>query len=234
MPAAAQQPASADSAQQPATSKQEVKREEKQHAFGLIPLYGAVDIKNVKPLTTAQKFHLMLRTQFDFYPYLTAGLTAGIGQATNSPSGYGQGAEGFGKRFGAAVADGATGNFFGKFVYASLFKTDPRYFQSGEGSAGSRIFYAIEQEFVAHKDSGGRTFHFANVLGAFTSGGISNAYYPDKDRGAGLMASRAGISLAYGCGGNIFLEFWPDIQRKLFHKGEAHSSGAAAPAAAKP
>jgi hypothetical protein len=238
MPLAAQEsspPASATtSTQQTAgVSKGEVKHEERERAFGLVPLTGAVNVKNAQPLTTGEKFKLMVRSQVDFYPYLTAAFGAGVGQAADSPSGYGQGAEGYGKRFGAAVANRATANFFGNFVYASLFKEDPRYFQSGEGSTKSRLFYAIEQEFVAHKDSGGRTFHFANVLGAFTSGGIANAYYPDNDRGAGLMASQAAASLGYGCAGNIFLEFWPDIHRKFFHKGQANSSGAAAPTAGK-
>jgi hypothetical protein len=83
---------------------------------------------------------------------------------------------------------------------------------------------AIEQEFVARKDSGGHTFHFSNVLGALTAGGISNAYYPPSDRGFGLTISRAGIALGYGCLGDMFLEFWPDIDHKLFHKHESQAN----------
>jgi hypothetical protein len=81
-----------------------------------------------------------------------------------------------------------------------------------------RVLYGLRQEFVCHTDSGGRTFNFSNVLGAFTSGGISNAYYPESDRGFGLTMSRSGIALAYGMAGGLFDEFYPDIDRKLFHR----------------
>jgi len=73
---------------------------------------------------------------------------------------------------------------------------------------------------VAHRDSGGRAFHFSNVLGGLTAGGISNAYYPEADRGFGLTLSRCGIAWLYGVGGGIFSEFWPEIQNKIVHKNK--------------
>jgi len=92
---------------------------------------------------------------------------------------------------------------------------------------------ALKQEFVTRKDSGGHTFHFSNVLGAFTAGGISNAYYPKGDRGFGLTVSRSAIALGYGCLGNVLVKFWPDIDRKLFHrgggKGQPSDASSAAP-----
>ena len=99
-----------------------------------------------------------------------------------------------------------------------LFKEDPRYFRLGHGSFKHRFGYALAQEFVCHTDKGGRMFHFSNLLGAFTSGGISNAYYPEADRGFGLTMSRSGIALMYGSLGGLLSEFWPDIDRKVFHK----------------
>ena len=103
-----------------------------------------------------------------------------------------------------------------------LFKQDPRYFRLGEGTMKRRIAEALEEEFVARKDSGGTTFHFSNVLGALTAGSISNAYYPQNERGFGLTMSRAAIALAYGCLGNVFMEFWPDIDHRLFHRNGKH------------
>jgi len=75
----------------------------------------------------------------------------------------------------------------------------------------------VEQEFVAYQDSGGRTFAWENICGAFTSGTLSNAYYPSTDRGVGLTISRSVIAILYGSAGGIFSEFAPDIEHKLFH-----------------
>jgi hypothetical protein len=212
--------------EQPLTSDQVLKQEEHQRALGVVPMFGMTSVRNAPPLSTKQKAELMARTMYDPFTFVAAGLTAGVGQATNSFAPYGQGAEGYAKRYGAALADGADSNLFSNFVYPVIFKQDPRYFRVGEGPLKPRIYSAIRQEFVARKDSGGHTFSYENVLGAFTAGTISNLYYPSTDRGVGLTISRASIALGYGCLGNVFLEFWPDIQAKLFHKREnqAHPS----------
>ncbi len=217
-----QQPSQANQ-QQPLTSEQVLKQEEHQRALGVVPMFGMTSVKNAPPLSTKQKAELMARTMYDPFTFVAAGLTAGVGQATNSFAPYGQGAEGYGKRYGAALADGTDSNLWSNFIYPVIFKQDPRYFRVGEGPIKLRIYSAFKQEFVARKDSGGYTFHSSNVLGAFTAGTISNTYYPQSDRGVGLTVSRASIALGYGCLGDLFLEFWPDIQGKLFHKHESQA-----------
>ena len=201
-----------------------MRQEEKQRALGVVPMFGMTNVWNAPPLSTKQKFDLMMKTMIDPFTFVAAGITAGIGQASDSFPEYGQGAKGFGKRYGSALADGADSNFFSGFVYPVIFKQDPRYFRVGQGTIKKRIFIALKQQFVARRDDGSHTFHFSNVLGAATAGTISNAYYPPSDRGVGLTASRAAIALGYGCLGNLFLEFWPDVNQKLFHrqKNEAH------------
>lgn len=146
------------------------------------------------------------------------GLQAGLSQAENEFPEYGQGAEGYGKRYGASLADEVSAGFFSNFFYPALLKEDPRYFRLGQGTLKHRVGYALAQEFVCHTDKGGRSFAFSNVLGAVSAGGLSNAYYPQSDRGFGLTLSRAGIALLYGSLGGLSDEFWPDISRKLFHK----------------
>ena len=216
------QPATANP-ERPLSGAEVLKQEEHQRALGVVPMFGMTSVKNAPPLSSGQKAELMARTMYDPFTFFAAGLTAGVGQATNSFAEYGQGASGYGKRYGAALADGADSNLWSNFVYPVLFKQDPRYFRVGEGPIKLRIYSAFKQEFVARKDSGGHTFHFSNVLGAFTAGTISNTYYPQDVRGVGLTVSRASISLGYGCLGDIFLEFWPDIQAKLFHKHESQA-----------
>lgn len=173
---------------------------------------------NAPALTTGEKFHLFVKGSFDPFEWAAAGFQAGVSQAENEFPGYGQGATGYGKRYGASLADQVSSNFFANFAYPVLLKEDPRYFRLGEGSIKHRIVYSLEQEFVCHTDAGGRSFNWSNILGAFTSGTLSNAYYPSTDRGVGLTLSRSTISLAYGAVGGLVDEFWVDISHKLFHK----------------
>jgi hypothetical protein len=194
------------------------KKEESQRVLGVIPHFGVTDRQDADPLRPREKFRLFLKSAFDPVTIGIVGVQAGLSQADNSFPDYGQGAQGYGKRFGAAFADEVAAGFFSNFAYPSLLKQDPRYFRIGKGSLKHRIFYSIKQEFVAHTDSGGRSFHFSNVLGALSGGGLSNIYYPSSDRGFALTMSRAGIAILYGTAGGVFDEFWPDISRKLFHK----------------
>jgi uncharacterized iron-regulated membrane protein len=213
-------PAAHDQTAPPPSAPEEQiqKHEQSQRMLGVVPMFTVTSRQNAPPLTTREKFHLTAKQITDPFTFVAAGLQAGIGQATNEFSGYGQGAAGYGKRYGATFADQASGQFFSNAFYPTLFKEDPRYFRDGEGTVKHRIRYALTQEFVCHTDAGGRSFNWSNVLGAFTAGGLSNVYYPSTDRGLGLTMSRSGIALAYGSLGGLMQEFWPDIQRKFFHK----------------
>jgi len=206
-------------AQLPSAPEEQVqKQEQSQRMLGVVPMFAVTSRQNARPLTTREKFHLTAKQITDPFTFVAAGAQAGLSQATNEFSGYGQGAAGYGKRYGATFADQASGQFFSNAVYPTLFKEDPRYFRSGEGSIKHRIGYSLAQEFVCHTDAGGRSFNWSNALGAFTTGSLSNVYYPSTDRGFGLTMSRSAIALAYGSAGGLMQEFWPDIQRKVFHK----------------
>jgi len=206
-----------DVAIQPDQKKIE-KQEQSQRVLGVIPQFGVTSRHDAPPLSTAGKFKLFVKSSTDPFTFAAVGLQAGLSQAENEFEGYGQGAAGYGKRYGASLADNASSGFFANFFYPTLLKEDPRYFRLGEGSVKHRIGYSLAQEFVCHTDKGGRSFNYSNMLGAFTTGGLSNLYYPPEDRGATLTVSRSLISIAYGSAGGLLSEFWPDIQKKLFHR----------------
>ncbi len=207
-------------AQQEERQREILRKEESQRMMGVIPNFAVVNQEDAVPLTSRQKFHLFAKSAFDPVEFVLVGAQAGISQAQDSFPAYGQGAEGYGKRYGAAFADQVSAGFFSNYLYPTVFKSDPRYFRLGQGPIKHRVVYAVEQVFVAHKDDGGRSFHYANVLGALTAGSISNAYYPSDDRGFGLTMSRAGIALLYGGLGAVADEFYPDLFRLVFHKHE--------------
>ncbi len=198
----------------------------------ILPQFDVTSRQNAPPLTSGEKFRLFVKSAFDPATIGTVGLQAGLSQAENEFAGYGQGAQGYGKRFGASLADEVSSGFWSNYVYASLLKEDPRYFRLGSGNSfRRRLFRGIGQEFVCHTDSGGRSFSYESVLGGLTSGAMSNLYYPGKslirtipatattpavpvyedDRGVELTLSRTAISFGYGIAGNLFDEFWPDL-----------------------
>jgi hypothetical protein len=118
------------------------------------------------------------------------------------------------------LADEVSGGFWANYFYPVLLKQDPRYFRLGEGTVRHRFGYALVQEFICRTDQGGRSFAWENLLGAFTTGGVSNLYYPPAERGAGLTLSRSAIAIGYGSLGGLVDEFYPDISRRLFHRRE--------------
>lgn len=214
------------------------RKEQSQRALGVLPQFGVTSRQNASPLTGQEKFNLFVRSAFDPATISIVGVQAAISQGENEFPAYGQGAAGYGKRFGASLADEVSSGFFSNYFYPVLLKQDPRYFRLGEGSIMRRTFYGVKQEFVCHNDKGGRAFNYSNVLGAFTSGAISNLYYPgntlirtipatptspavpvyENDRGVVLTISRTAIALGYGTIGGLFDEFWPDVERKFFHR----------------
>jgi hypothetical protein len=158
---------------------------------------------------------LFAKGTLDPFPFVAYALQAGVSQATDTHNGYGQGAAGYGKRFGAACLDGTSARFFGTYAFPSLLHQDPRYFRKGQGSAWSRVRYSITRGFVTRADSGKSQTNWSNVFGKFTAAGLSNLYYPVDDRGANLTLTRVAISLGYQTLGNLAIEFWPEIHRKL-------------------
>src|SRR5215831_6435563 len=123
----------------PQSEQETEKQEQSKRILGVVPQFGMTNRQDAPPLTTGQKFHLFVKSSFDPFAYAAAGLQAGLGQATNEFPGYGQGAAGYGKRYGASLADQVSSNFFSNFLYPSILKEDPRYFRLGEGSTGHRI-----------------------------------------------------------------------------------------------
>jgi hypothetical protein len=203
------------------------KKEQSQRVLGVLPQFAVTSRQNAPPLTRGEKFHLFAKSAFDPVEFGLVGLQAGLSQAEDEFPGYGQGVQGYAKRYGAAFADQVSSGFWSNFFWSTALKEDPRYFRLGEGTFKRRFVYALEQEIICHTDKGGRSFSWENTLGALSSGGLSNVYYPQSDRGFELTMSRAGIAILYGSAGGLFDEFWPDIHQKLLHK--RHKNDEAAP-----
>jgi len=182
---------------------------------GMINTRGTVEMaENVCPMTVAEKGTLFLRTSVSPFNFVAAAGTAGIWQATQDRTqGFGQGWEAYGSRFGAALADRESSDFFKTFVLSSMLRMDPRYFRKGTGTTGSRLGYAISRVIVGRTDKGHATFNAPEILGNVGSAGLSNLYYPESDRTASRTMETAALNIAADAGWNVLKEFGPEIRR---------------------
>ena len=165
---------------------EQVKVEETQRVFGVIPNFYVVYEPDPAPLTTKLKFHLAMKTSTDAFTVLGVGMLAGINQAGDTPN-YVQGAKGYGERFGAAAADGFSDIMIGGAILPSLLHQDPRYYYQGKGTNKSRMLHAISSPFICRGDNGKFQPNFSSVGGDLSSSALSNLYYPPSNRGAGLV-----------------------------------------------
>jgi hypothetical protein len=202
-----------------ATPEDMLKQEEHQRILGVMPNFNTVETSGGVPsLSPKQKWHLAFKSSIDPFVFVADGFVAGLSQARNTNPGFGQGAEGYSKRFGAAALDTADGTLWGNAILPIVFKEDPRYLRLGEGTFIHRFLYSAGTTIWCRRDSGSWGPNYANLLGNFVSGGISNAYYPAAERGFGQTVDGALTVTAEGAVGAEFVEFWPDISRHLFKK----------------
>jgi hypothetical protein len=197
---------------------EDLKKEEKQRILGIMPDFNMMNNADAPPLSPKQKFHLFWKSSTDPYVFFVSAFVAGYGQAQDSNPGYGQGAEGYFKRFGASYADTFDGNLWGNAILPVWWHEDPRYFRKGTGSGGSRMLHAALSTVWCRRDNGTWGPNYANVAGNFIGGAISNLYYPAENRGAGLVFSNGLTVTAEGAIGAQLVEFWPDILRHYRNK----------------
>jgi hypothetical protein len=208
---------------QPDKAQQEKAKAKDDRMFYVMPNYLTVGKESqVKPLSWKEKFAIAAKGSFDPYEFTVVGIVAGIRQAEDSSPAFGQGMQGYGKRYGSAFADQVDGNVMVGGLFPSIMKVDPRYFQLGKGSVPRRMGYAFSRIFVARTDAGKHIFNVPEFAGNATAIAISNVYYPAADRGFSTSMSDWGTQMGLDAFGNELKEFWPDIHHYLQKKHERH------------
>ena len=200
-------------------AQEEVKEQEKQRVLGFIPNFYVTYVPDPAPLTPKLKFQLAFRSVIDPFTFVGVAVLAGIDQAADQFGAYGQGAEGYAKRFGAAYGNVVASTFIGSAILPSLFKQDPRYFYKGTGSTKSRVLYALGNAVICKGDNKKWQFNYSEVIGAFATGAISYTYYPEADR-HGVVWENGLIKLGESAIAGIFQEF---VLRKLTPHLQTHA-----------
>jgi len=194
---------------------QQVELAETQRVLGILPnFYVVYDSANAVPLTPKLKFQLAYKASFDPITIAGIALMAGINQAADRPD-YVQGAKGYGQRFGSDAAIGITNIMIGGAILPSLLHQDPRYFYQGTGTKKSRALHALSTPFICKGDNGRWQPNYSSVGGDLASGAISEAYYPETNRGPGLVFDNALINAGGRMVNGLIQEF---LLRKLTSK----------------
>lgn len=219
------QPAQQSDAQQSQHQKaaQQLKEEEQQRVLGVVPTFSTTYHWDAASLSAGQKIELAFRSGIDPFTFAAAFLVAGYHEALDDDTGFGWGAEGYGKRAGAAYLDAFDGGMIGNGILPAVLHQDPRFFRMGHGSFSRRFFYAVSTSYICRHDNTGKWEpNYSNVGGNIIAGAISNLYYPSQNSGWGQAISNGFIVTTEGTIGGVFQEFWPDISRKVLHKDPTH------------
>lgn len=223
-----QAPAHAQQSQTPATgdaqktstdeqrrkAQEQLEQQEHQRVMGVMATFNTTRNPDALPLSPGQKFQLFFKSETDPWPFLLSGVVAGVNQANDSDEEWGQGVEGYAKRFGAAYTDSFIGNFFGNAVLTSWWHEDPRYFQKGAGSWERRFLWAATSTVWCKRDKGTWGPNYANVAGNLIGSAIARIYYPASERHVGDTITDGLTVSAEGIVGAEVIEFWPDMVRR--------------------
>jgi hypothetical protein len=224
-PAAQNPQGQSGSAQEDAKKNEDTKKNEdakkNDRMFYVMPNYLTVDGQShVPPVTWKEKFSMAAKGSFDPYEFTIVGIVAALHQAADNDPGFGQGFQGYAKRYGAAFADQVDGNIMVGGVFPTILKIDPRYYRLGRGSFAHRFGYAIDRIFIARRDSGTHMFNIPEFAGNAAAIGISNVYYPAADRNFSGNLNDWGTQMGLDALGNELKEFWPDIHASLQKRHE--------------
>jgi hypothetical protein len=176
---------------------------------------------STQPLTPSEKFELFVDNSISVHTIMWSALGSAVGQADDSPTGFGQGWDAYGKRFGSSMARGASSEFFGTFILASAMHYDPRFFPERDPSFGHAVAYSVKRVFVTRSDEGKRVVDIPGLVGPLLGEALANVYWPDRNRTVGDTFFRYGLDLATRAGGNMLREYWPVVYRKLSHTTSA-------------
>jgi hypothetical protein len=186
--------------------------------LGIIPNFRAVSA-NTKLPPQSPKEKLLTATQdsFDYSALFIPAFLAGYGLAVNQTPEFHQGAAGYARYYWHSYVDQAVENYMVEAIVPIITHQDNRYYTLGQGGFLKRTKYALTRAVITRNDAGNNTFNTSEIIGAGAAAGISNLYYPSRERTFSNTAEKWGTNVGIDAGTFVFKEFWPDINKALFH-----------------
>lgn len=172
---------------------------------------------NTSPLSAGQKFTLFVNDSISGQAIVGSAGSAGVEQGFNWLAGYGQGAKGYGKRFGASLARSASNSFFGTFLLATMLRQDPRFFVPSSPTFWQAAKYSLLRVVITQTDSGAATLNSSGLFGPLAGEGLANVYLPVEDRTLGNTFVRYASDLGWRAAENLLRAYWPGITEHMLH-----------------
>jgi hypothetical protein len=192
--------------------------------LGIIPNFRAVSADTkLPPQSVKNKFLGATEDSFDYSSIFIPAALAGFDMARNSVPEFHQGGAGYARYFWHNVVDQTSENYMVEFIYPVVTHEDSRYYTLGHGSFVHRTGYALSRAVITRSDSGAEVFNISEIFGSGSSAGLSNLYYPSRERSFSSTASQWGIDIGIDAASFVFREFWPDINHSVFHNRQPGS-----------
>jgi hypothetical protein len=186
---------------------------------GILSNYGSVSVnENLPPQTAGEKFKMAIKDDFGPSTFVIRAAVAGVDLERNSIPEFHEGGAGYGRYYWHSLADSAVENTLVEFVVPVATHEDTRYYRLGSGGVMKRTAYAVKRVVVIRSDAGGDTFNFSEIVGAGAGAGISNLYYPRRERTFKNTAETCGLNIGIDGATFVVREFLPDVMHALFHR----------------
>ena len=159
-----------------------------------------------KPLTSKERLKIYSEDLISPFHFFLAGAAAGITQLQNSPAAWGQGAEGYGRRFANYYASATVASML-QMGGEDILHEDNFYYGSGEHGAWRRLKYAVKSSILARGRDGSQHFSISQVGSTAGAAFISRLWQPRSNDSAGDGAVSFGIAMATNAGVNVLGSF---------------------------
>ena len=186
--------------------------------LGIFPNFRAVSANvHLPPQSVKEKFITATQDSFDYTALFIPAALAGYSLGTNATPEFGEGAAGYGRYFWHSFLDQTSENYFVEFIVPTITRQDTRYYTLGSGGFFKRTGYALSRAVITRNDAGHETFNTSEIVGAGAASGVSNLYYPSRERTFSNTGTRWALNVGIDAATFVFHEFWPDVNYALFH-----------------
>jgi len=186
--------------------------------LGILPNFRAISAnQHLPPQTIKEKFTTATEDSFDYSALPVPLFVAYLNFERGNVPEFGTGGAAFGRYVWHSVTDQTQENYFVEFIVPAVTHEDTRYYTKGCCGFPKRSVYALEHIFITRTDSGKNTVNLGEIIGAGASAGVSNLYYPRAYRSLSNTGDQWALDLGLDAFGFFVKEFWPEVNRTLFH-----------------
>jgi hypothetical protein len=185
--------------------------------FDLLNMAGTTKASEFRPLNQSERNTLYVRSMKNPLSFARCLASAGIDHAEDKPTEWGQGAEGYGKRFANILGQYSIQRTT-TYALGSWLHEDNRYFNSGKKGFWPRTGYAISSGILARHDDGTRHFSISQPVGVAAGAFLARTWLPNSENSALDGFESFGITTGGNVAFAVVKEFLPDMVRPLIKK----------------